>query len=108
MENEIGLGRANRAGAIRLGLIVAVCAWLASLMPGGLFAPTLSSMLTVAALISALLAAITREPLWPPRLTRWDQASVLLALSMLAGWATDPDAAAEALSQLETSGASPS
>jgi hypothetical protein len=65
-------------------------------------------MLTVAALISALLAAITREPLWPPRLTRWDQASVLLALSILAGWATDPDAAAEALSQLETSGAAPS
>ena len=108
MENEIDLGRANRAGAIRLGLILAVCAWLASLMLGGLFAPTLSSMLTVAALISALLAAITREPLWPPRLTRWDQASVLLALSILAGWATDPDAAAEALSQLETSGAAPS
>ena len=108
MENEIDLGRANRVGAIRLGLIVAVCVWLASLMPDGLLAPTLSSMLTVAALFSALLAATARDPLWPPRMTRWDQASVLLALSMLAGWATDPDAAAEALSQLETSTASPS
>jgi hypothetical protein len=108
MENEIDLGRANRLGAIRLGLIVAVCAWLASLMPDGLFASTLSSMLAVAALISALLAAIVREPLWPPRMTRWDQASVLLALSMLAGWAADPDAAAEALSRLETSTPSPS
>ncbi|MGH6913730.1 MAG: hypothetical protein ACREH3_08505, partial [Geminicoccales bacterium] len=108
MEHEIDLGRANRAGAMRLGLIVAVCVWLASLMPDGLFAPTLSSMLTVAALVSALLAAITREPVWALRLTRWDQASVLLALGMLAGWAADPEAAAEALSQLETSAASPS
>jgi hypothetical protein len=108
MQNEIDLGRANRLGAIRLGLIVAVCAWLASLMREGLFAPTLSSMLTIAGLISALLAALAREPLWPPRMTRWDQASVLLALSMLAGWAADPDAAAEALSRLEGATASPS
>jgi hypothetical protein len=106
MEHEIDLGRANRAGALRLGLIVAVCAWLASLVPDGLFAPTLSSMLTVAALVSALLAAITREPVWSLRLTRWDQAGILLALGMLASWASDPEAAAEALGQLETSSAS--
>jgi hypothetical protein len=107
MEHEIDLGRANRIGALRLGLIVAVCVWLASLMPDGLFAPMLSSMLTVTALVSALLAAIAREPVWSPRLTRWDQASILVALGMLAGWATDPEAAAEALGHLESSSASP-
>jgi hypothetical protein len=108
MEHEIDLGRANRAGALRLGRIVAVCAWLASLMPDGLFAPMLSSTLAVTALVSALLAAIMREPVWSPCLTQWDQASILVALGMLAGWATDPEAAAEALGQLETSGAAPS
>jgi hypothetical protein len=37
-------------------------------------------------------------------LTRWDQGSVLLALSILAGWAVDPQAAADALSRLEEAG----
>jgi hypothetical protein len=96
--------RINRVWGMRLGLVVGVCALFAALMPQGLVLPALSSLLTLGAFASALLAALAREPVWPRHLTRWDQGSVLLALSILAGWAADPQAAAEALSRLEEAG----
>lgn len=91
----------SRRGVVRLGLMVAVCFFLASMMPSGLVMATFSSLLTFAALVSALLAALTREPVWAGHVTRWDQSSVLLALGLIAGWIVDPEVAAEALDQIE-------
>jgi hypothetical protein len=96
--------RINRVWLVRLGLVVGVCAIFAAMMPQGLVLPALSSLLTLGAFASALLAGIAREPVWPGHLTRWDQGSVLLALSILVGWAADPQAAADALSRLEEAG----
>lgn len=91
----------SRRGLLRLGLIVAVCFVLASMMPSGLVMATFSSFMTFAALASALLAALMREPIWAGHVTRWDQSSVLLALGLIAGWIVDPEAAVEALDQIE-------
>lgn len=91
----------SRRGLLRLGLIVAVCFVLASMMPSGLVMATFSSLLTFGALASAVLAALTREPIWAGHVTRWDQSSVLLALGLIAGWIVDPEAAVEALDQIE-------
>jgi hypothetical protein len=92
----------SRRWLIRLGLIVAICFLFASMMPAGLIMATFSSLAMLGALATAVLAALLREPVWANHLTRWDQASLLLALGLIAGWTADPDAAAEALAQLET------
>jgi hypothetical protein len=92
----------SRRGLIRLGLIVAICFFFASMMPAGLIMASFSSLAMLGALATAVFAALLREPVWADHLTRWDQASLLLALGLLAGWTVDPHAAAEALAQLET------
>jgi hypothetical protein len=104
MQQEPGprTGRSSRRALVRLGLVMAICFFFATTMPRGLIMATFSSLLTLAAMGTVIFALLLREPVWAGYVTRWDQASVLLALSLIAGWTVDPDAAAEALSQIET------
>jgi hypothetical protein len=101
-EREPLASGSSRRALTRLGLITAVCFFFASMMPAGLIMATFSSLLTLGALGRVVFAALLREPLWAGYVTRWDQASVLLALSLISGWTVDPEAAAEALAHFET------
>lgn len=87
-------------------LSVAVCAvvalFLSSFLPAPLVAPTLEQLLIIAMLASVLVASVRREGLPADRLTAWDQAAMLFALSTLAGMLVDPQAAQTALEELQS------
>ncbi len=80
----------DRVSLIRFGLIVAMALLLASLAPPGLVAASFSSLAFLAAILSALFAALGRESPLEPRLTRWDESAALLLLSMIGGAFVDP------------------
>lgn len=100
-DQSVATGEVTRRSLIRLGIMVAICFFFSSLMPAGLVMATFSSLLMLGALVTALFAALTREPVWPDYVTRWDQSSVLFALGLIAGWTVDPQAASDALVRLE-------
>ncbi len=87
----------NRHVYARLGIVVALAVFMASVMPPALVAPALSSLLSFFAIASGLVAAFTSERLFADHFTRWDQGAVLMALSLLAGFFIDPDAMQAAL-----------
>ncbi len=87
----------NRQVYVRLGIMVALAFFMASVMPPALVAPALSSILCFFAMASALVAAFTSERLSADHFTRWDQSAVLMALSLLAGFFVDPEALRAAL-----------
>ena len=65
------------------GLVGSVCLFLGSLHPPGSALAATASLLIVAAFAGVLEAAWRGEaPLAEPRLTAWDQAAVLLALTL--------------------------
>lgn len=77
-------------------LTAALALVLASTYPLGVMPVVLSSLLFWGALGGVLLALWRQEPIDAGHLTGWDQAAMLLALSLLAGFFVDP-AAVEAL-----------
>lgn len=81
---------------IRVGLVAAFALFAASNLPLPLVAPALRSILLLAAMISAGIAALRFEPPAGARFTHWDDAAVFAALGFLAGFFVDP-AAVEAL-----------
>ncbi|SDE08741.1 hypothetical protein SAMN05421720_103137 [Rhodospira trueperi] len=82
----------NAASLLRLGLFGSIAFLIASTLPHDLMAASLSSLLWIGAMISAMLAAFVGESLTAPHLTRWDEAAVLVLLSILLGWFVDPQA----------------
>lgn len=74
----------------RAGMTFAICLLVASLMPQALAAAALKAILLWAAIATGAVAALRREPLDPPRLTRWDEALVLILLGLLAGLFGEP------------------
>ena len=90
-------GGPNFGLGLHVALVVGLALFLASFAPGPLVAATAAGLLHMMGLMYAVLAALTREPIWPERLTRWDAAALLFALSLLAGMFTDPAAVAEFL-----------
>jgi hypothetical protein len=90
----------NRASLLRLGLFVSIALLISSTLPPALLVASLSSLLWIGALVSAVAAAILGEPaMRVPHLTRWDEAAVLMALSLLLGLFVDQQAVME---QVET------
>lgn len=92
----------NRATFLRVGLLFAVAALIASMMKPVFFAATLSTMLFFAAIGAAFAAMFLRErPTERKHLTRWDEAAMLLLVSLLVGSFADPNAMQTALQQAQ-------
>ncbi|KAA5605742.1 hypothetical protein F1188_08955 [Roseospira marina] len=75
----------NTASLLRLGLFGAFALLVASTMPPTLMLATFQSLVWIGAIVSALVAAFRGEALQAPHLTRWDEAAVLMAASLLMG-----------------------
>lgn len=88
----------NHDTLVRFGILLAAAAFIASTVPGVLFAATFSSFLFVFSLGSAIAGALAREPMGAGHLTRWDQAAALMALSILAKLFVDPEVLRQASS----------
>jgi len=89
----------NQRMLVSLGLIIALSLFFASALPAVLIPAALQKLFVWGALGGVLLAAFRSEPWNAPRLTGWDQAAVLLLLSLLAGFFVDPAAITEFLRQ---------
>lgn len=83
---------ADRAALARLAWLIGLALVLALVGPSELFGATFSAMLGVGALAVSLTAAILRERVWSPHLTRWDMAALLYLLGAAFGWTVDSDA----------------
>ncbi|MEQ8603828.1 MAG: hypothetical protein RIB45_10950 [Marivibrio sp.] len=98
--------RMNRAILRGTALIMALCLAFALPQPDALIAPMFSGYLFAAAGAAMLWGLFTRKAPTAPHLTHWDQAALLLAASLFAGFFTDPEAARQAAEQMQqTSGA---
>jgi len=82
----------NTASLLRLGLFGSVAFLIASTLPQDLMAASLSSLLWVGAMVSALVAALLGDSLRARHLTRWDEAAVLMLASMVLGFFVDTQA----------------
>ncbi|MBK1665005.1 hypothetical protein CKO38_11110 [Rhodospirillum rubrum] len=80
----------NIPGMLRLAVFLGFALIVARTMPDGLLPHALASLLNFAALASCLVASLRHEPIWQDHLTRWDEAAVLMAVSLLAGAFADP------------------
>lgn len=89
----------NRASALRLGMMLGVALLLTSTVPAELRLATLSGLLFVSAFIASAFAALSRDRLLAPHVTRWDESAVLLALSTAIGFFVDPAIVESALQQ---------
>lgn len=95
--------RMNRAMLRGAALIMALCLALALPQPDALIAPMFSGYLFAAAGAAMLWGLFTRKAPTAPHLTHWDQAALLLAASLFAGFFTDPEAARQAAEQIQQS-----
>jgi hypothetical protein len=91
----------NRAIIRSTAFMLVVCLGLALTQPDALLAPVFAGYLFAAAGASVLGGLIARKPLFAPHLTHWDQVAFLLAVSLIAGFFTDPETAREMLEQLQ-------
>lgn len=92
----------NRATLMRVGFLVAVAALLASTMQPVFVAGTLSTMLFFGGIGAMIVAAFLKErPVGENHLTRWDEAAMLVLLSLVAGSFADPEAMQAALEQMQ-------
>lgn len=92
----------NRATLLRVGFLFAVAMLIASMMQPVFFAGSLSSMLFFGAVGAVIVALFLRErPLGSDRLTRWDEAAMLVLLSLVVGSFADPEAMRAALEQMQ-------
>lgn len=85
---------------LRIVGVVAVSFWLASYLPAALMPLAMSQFLGVGALVSATVAFFLREVPHAPRATRWDEAAVLFAASLVMDGFVDPETAGAALNSL--------
>lgn len=92
----------NRATLLRVGFLFALAMLVASTMQPVFFAGSLSSMLFFGAIGAVIVALFLRErPLGGDRLTRWDEAAILVLLSLVAGSFADPEAMQAALERMQ-------
>jgi phosphoribosylcarboxyaminoimidazole (NCAIR) mutase len=89
------------AGLLRVAGVFALSLLLSSQLPHVLVPVAMSEMLGFAALASASVALLGRQPVTALRMTPWDEAAALLAMSLLAGMLVDPNAAKEAVEALK-------
>lgn len=91
--------RTTRA-LINVGFVSALALFVASLMPAALVPPTFGQFLSWAAMGASVVAVLRGERWNDPWLTGWDQAAMLILLSIVAGFFTDPAAVELALQSL--------
>ena len=80
-------------------LAVALAAFFASTLPQVFFVAVFGELLFFGALGTLIVAAIRRDPLWPNRITAWDQAALLALLSSVTGLFVDVESVATALQE---------
>ena len=80
-------------------LAVALAAFFASTLPQVFFVAVFGELLFFGALGTLIVAAIRRDPVWPKRVTAWDQAALLALLSSLVGLFVDVDSVVAALQE---------
>jgi len=85
---------------LTVGLVFAVIAVVASTLPLALVAPVMSELLGFAAFAAMIVAAARRDDLFAGHVTAWDQAAMLLFLSLLIGLFVDAGAASKALHEV--------
>ena len=89
--------RSNNAVLLRAGLVFAILAFLASLLPRELVCASLSSLLFIAGYAFALLALVHDDPILAERLTYWDVAAFFHGTSIALSWFVEPAAVQAAL-----------
>ncbi|MEI8394830.1 MAG: hypothetical protein WCF85_08855 [Rhodospirillaceae bacterium] len=94
----------NDQSLIRVGLTFAVCMLMASTAPLGLVFAILNGLLAACAIMALAVAAVLRDRVFAPHLTRWDEAAALAAASLISGWFVDPDAVRATLEAMERMG----
>lgn len=97
MQNSNTDNQGNPAPNVRilvnLAFAFAICFLIASMLPKPVIAPALEMLLFWCSVGSGIAAWWTGDRMLSPHLTRWDEMVALLALSFVAGFFTDPEAA---------------
>jgi len=87
----------NNVSMMRFALLSGFSMLLAAMWPFELFAVMLAGFLFINALTSALVAAIKRQPVWSPHLTRWDEAAAFYVFAFVSSLFIDAVALEAAL-----------
>lgn len=91
----------NRLSFMRLAVMVATTVFLASFAPPGLTLAAISSLAFISALVIATFALFYGERANAEHFTRWDEAAVMLALSLGVGLFVDPAAVEAAMAEAQ-------
>lgn len=91
----------NRLSLVRLAVMVATTLFLASFAPPGLTVAAINSLAFISAVVIATFALFYGERAQAEHFTRWDEAAVMLALSLGAGLFVDPAAIEAAMAEAQ-------
>ncbi|QQP88125.1 hypothetical protein IGS68_18960 [Skermanella sp. TT6] len=94
----------NARSMMRFALLSGLSLVLALLWPAHLFPVMLAGFLFINAMTSAAVAAIQRQPLWSPTLTRWDEGAAFYVFGFIAGLFIDPGVVEDALNATRAAG----
>lgn len=90
----------NRGRLTAAALGIALTVFLTSWLPGPLIAPVVSEILLFAAFGTSIIAGLRGEVVFADQITGWDQAALMLFVSLLAGFFVDPEAVAALVEQM--------
>jgi len=91
----------NRLSLVRLAVMAATTVLLASFAPPGLTVAAISSLAFISATVIATFAFFYGERAQAEHFTRWDEAAVMLVLSLGAGLFVDPVAVEAAMAEAQ-------
>lgn len=81
----------NRASLMRMMVMASLAMLLSAAAPPPVVPAMLATMLFFGSLASLIVAFLAREMPFEEHLTRWDEAAVLLGLSMVSSMFVDPE-----------------
>ncbi len=96
-----GSRRTMKAILRSFAITLAITLLIASFLPPEIRAATITSFLFFAAIANAILALMSRTPLFPPYFSRWDQAAILYLISMATATFVDYEAALRFLEEAQ-------
>lgn len=91
----------NRRALLTVAMTVALAFALSSSLPGPVIPAAMESFLFFGAIGAILVAMLRRDDMKAPRLTGWDQALMLMFLSLASGFFVDPTAVHEHLEAMQ-------